>query len=279
MPIVVDAHQHFWDLSVLEYPWIPREHRVFGRNYLPQDLAPLLSREGVNKTVLVQANHSNEENRWALKLAAKNPFIAGVVGVADLVDTRMLETLNEFADNPCFVGVRFNIAADSTADGVVKPELARGLSTLDRLGLTCDLLVPPGLLIHVPAIAAAFPNVRFIVDHLGCPSIRTGEMEPWSQHLETVSEFPNVVVKLSGMITQADVQNWRPNDLKPYVHAAIELFGFDRLMFGSDWPVCLLAGGYDRVVAALRECVGAVTDAERDMIWGGTAIKAYGLKI
>lgn len=277
MTMIVDAHQHFWDLNALEYKWIPKDHPVLSRNYMPRDLAPLISREGVHRTVLVQANHSNEENRWALKLTKDFPFIAGIVGTADIGDANIEATLAEFADHPRFVGVRFNVGTDSTSDGRVRPELARGLAALDKLDLSCDLLVPGGMLGQVPAIAAAFPNVRFIVDHLGCPPIKSGEIDAWSAQLEAVSERSNVAVKLSGLITLADRERWRPADIKPYVHAAVELFGFERLMFGSDWPVCLMSGTYDRVVANLRDCLGVLTDSEHDQVWGGTATRVYRL--
>ncbi|MCE9591686.1 MAG: amidohydrolase family protein [Planctomycetes bacterium] len=277
MPTVVDAHQHFWDLQALNYGWIPKDHPVLSRNYLPRDLAPILAQQGVQRTVLVQAHHGNEENRWALKLAKVNPFIAGIVGVADLADPDPATTLAEFAGDPRFVGVRFNVGPDSTNGETVKPDLARGVAALDQLGLACDLLIPPGQLGHVPVLSRAFPGVRFIVDHLGCPPIKSRVMEPWARQIEEVSECPNVWVKVSGLITQADTERWIPNDLKPYVHAAIELFGCDRLMFGSDWPVCLLAGSYERVTGALRDCLGALTENEQNMVWGGTATAVYDL--
>lgn len=278
MSDVIDAHQHFWDLQNLHYAWIPKGHEVLDRNYLPENLEPLLRQNGIARTVVVQAHSDVEENRWALRLAARHDFIAGVVGTAPLDDPHIEATLAEFADQERFVGVRFSVEEDATDGKTIRPDLHRGLAALARHGLACDLQFVPATLRHVPVLARAFPELRCVIPHLGNPDIKGGQLVNWRREFLAAARCPNVYAKLSGLITCADVQRWQVADLRPYVATAVEAFGFERLMFGSDWPVCLQAGSYQRVVEAMREALGSISESERAWAWGGTARAFYALR-
>jgi len=276
---IVDAHHHFWDLGRLAYAWIPANDPVLGRSYGPADLEPALAAAGVGCTVLVQAHASLAETRWMLELAATHTFIAGVVGWADLTDPSVGAALDLFAAHPRRVGVRFTAADDGRTPWMARADVRRGLAELEKRELSLDLLIRPTHLPHLPRLAAGFPELRMVIDHLAKPPIATGEMEGWLEDMTSAAQCENVWCKLSGMITEADPAHWRADDLRPFVERVVELFGFDRLMFGSDWPVCRLAGSYRQVVDALNSAVGEISDSERAKLFGETARGFYGLKV
>jgi L-fuconolactonase len=281
MPLVVDAHQHFWQLSrPFDYRWLdaPR-HAPIRRDYLPQHLAPHLRAAGVDYTVLVQTQHNLDENRWALELAARHPFIAGVVGWVDLASGRCEEQLLEFKSRPKFVGVRHITQDEPDEDFIVRPDVLRGLKVLQQHRVPFDLLFYVKHLRHAQALARELPELPLVIDHLAKPRIKDGVTEGWLDDLRAAARFPNLYCKLSGMITEADWQAWRPCDLRPYVEAALEAFTPRRCMFGSDWPVCELAGSYQQVHAALLECLAELSASERERIFGGTACEFYGLNV
>jgi L-fuconolactonase len=231
----------------------------------------------VDRTVCVQTQHNLEENRWALRLAERHPFIAGVVGWVDLASPDCERQLAEFKDHRKFVGVRHVTQDELDDDFIVRPEIIRGLRVLEKHAVPFDLLFFVKHLRHVSALARQLPGLPMVIDHLAKPNIREHRLDDWLPHFREAGIYPNVFCKLSGMITEADWRQWNADELKPYVQAALEIFGPNRCMFGSDWPVCKLAGSYGEVKQALVDALGTLADAERDSIFGGTARKFYGL--
>lgn len=278
---VIDAHQHFWQHALpFDYSWQDApELAPIRRDYLPDDLAPLLRAAGVERTVFVQTQHNVEENRWALGLAEQYPFIAGVVGWVDLASGVCEEQLLEFKDHPKFVGVRHITQDEPDEDFIVRPDVLRGLKVLEKHGVPFDLLFFAQHLRHAPMLARALPELPLVIDHLAKPKIKLREIDAWARELRAAAAAPNVHCKLSGMITEADWRAWRPADLKPYVEVALEAFGPERCLFGSDWPVCELAGGYGQVRDALVESLGPISPSEREQIFGGAAARFYGLEL
>jgi L-fuconolactonase len=239
---------------------------------------PLLTRADVHQTVVVQAHRSLEEAWWLLQLAEAHDFIAGVVTWADLTSPWLGKTLDELQLHPKFKGIRHPIEDESDDAWVVRPEVLRGLAELERRRIPYDLLVWPRHLGHVLTVRERCPELRMVVDHLANPPIAQATLEGWWRELETVAGLPHVFCKLSGMVTQANRECWRPEDLKPYVAHTVEAFGYDRVMFGSDWPVCTLAGSY-QVVDALRDGLQGVMEKDASRVWGGTAAEFYSLSV
>lgn len=279
MALTIDAHQHFWQLGLpFNHAWLDAPDLApIRRDFLPEDLEPRIRSVGVDRTIFVQTRHDVEENRWVLGLAGHHPFLAGVVGWVDLASEACERQLLEFKDHPKFVGVRHVTQDEPDDDFIVRDDVLRGLKVLERHGVPFDLLFFVKHLRHVPALARHLPDLTMVIDHLAKPRIKEHRTDDWLPHFRAAAAFPNVSCKLSGMITEADWRSWTVDDLKPYVRAALELFGPGRLMFGSDWPVCELAGSYERVYHALVEALGPLGESERDAIFGGTAARFYRL--
>lgn len=278
-PGTIDAHHHLWRLDgALDYGWLDAPALApIRRSYEPEDLLPLIRAEGVDRTVLVQTLADRAETRRALDLAARHPWIAGVVGWVDLQADDCADQLAEFRADPRFVGVRHVVHDEPDPDWVVRPAVLRGLKALEAAGVPFDLLFRPGHLRHVPTLARACPDLRMVVDHLAKPPIRARRDDGWAAALEVAAGFPNVWCKLSGMVTEADHRTWGAGDLAPYAAVALDLFGPGRLMFGSDWPVCELAGSYARVHRAARDLAAGLSPAEAAAVFGGTAARFYAI--
>ena len=267
---MLDAHQHFWQVGRFDYPWMSKDLGVLYRDYLPADLAPLLKRNNVEKTVLVQASNSVAETRWLLELAGANEFIAGVVGWVDL-------TSPEIEAHPKLKGVRHLVESEPNDDWLIQPSVISGLQKLSACGLTYDLLVHTRHLQYVPQVAEACPELKLVIDHLAKPPIARNEMKEWSRAFKPLARYPNISCKLSGLVTEADWRSWKTDDLRPFVNCALEVFGPDRMMFGSDYPVCLLAASYDRVLDGFLEVLQYLSDADREKIFSQNAAKFYRL--
>ena len=277
MTSVVDSHHHFWDLSNLDYDWMPTGDNVLRQNRLPSDLKPLIDSVGVERTVIVQAHSSLEEAHWLLDLAAENEFVAGVVAWVDLSDPGVGSTLDELQRDPHFKGVR-HIWHDEPDDGwIMRLDVLRGLRELAKRDIPFDLLPRPQHLKYIPRLLDAIPDLRTVVDHIAKPLIGEGVFEPWESDLRRVADIPGVYCKISGMVTEADHERWKPDHLTPYVSRVVEMFGYDRLMFGSDWPVCTLAGTYEQVFRAADHALGPISDEARAAVFGGNAERFYGL--
>ena len=278
-PQTVDSHQHFWSLARFDYAWMPPGSSVLRRDYLPDDLRPLLDAAGVARTVAVQAHQSVAETRWLLSLAEETPWIAGVVGWVDLTSPSLGETLDSLMLSPKLKGIRHLVHDESDPRWLVRPDVLAGLGEVSRRGLAFDLLLRPEHIACVPVVANACPDLLLIVDHIAKPCIAARVFEPWAADIAEIARIPGLRCKVSGMVTEADHATWTPADLAPYVAHVVGCFGAERLVFGSDWPVCRLAATYGQVVDALDECLVAAgcTESERQAIFGPNATRFYRL--
>jgi L-fuconolactonase len=273
----IDAHQHFWDIRQFQYPWMPPGDSPLRRNYLPSDLAPILKRNRFDGSVLVHANVVLEETSWLLELASQHDFIRGVVGWVDLTDPRVGATLDELQRHPKFKGVRHLVHDEPDVGWLIREDVLRGLRELARRGIPYDLLLRPPHLPLVPRLAERVPKLRMVIDHIAKPLIAAQRMDGWAEDMEAASKIPQVFCKLSGMITEANPGGWKAEHLRPYVQHVLSLFGPDRLMFGSDWPVCTLAGTWKEVLAAFTQAIGPQPIEAREKLLGETAARFYAL--
>ena len=275
--MITDSHQHFWQVGRFDYPWMTPDLGVLYRDYLPNDLAPVLKSRSVAKTVLVQASNSVAESRWLLSLGDENNFIAGVVGWVDLMSSDIDVQLNELITHPKFKGVRHLVESEPEDDWLVHPAVLSGLGQLSRYGLSYDLLVHTRHLRFVPQVAESCPELPLVIDHLAKPPIAKNEIDEWSRAFAPLASYPNIHCKLSGLVTEANWTSWHPDDFRPFVDVAFESFGVDRLMFGSDYPVCLLAASYDSVLDSFQEILKDLSDADREKVFSANAAKFYRL--
>ncbi|MFM1998021.1 MAG: hypothetical protein RLZZ111_2408 [Planctomycetota bacterium] len=273
----LDSHQHFWRYAAAEYPWIGAGMERLARDMLPDDLAPELSAAGIDGTIAVQARQSLAETRWLLDLARSNPRIRGVVGWVDLRSDGLAAELDEFADEPGLVGVRHVVQDEPDPRFLLGADFVRGLERLAPAGLVYDLLLYPHQLPAAVELAGLLPEQPFVLDHLAKPRIREALIDPWRRDIQALARHANVSCKLSGLVTEAAWRRWRGEDFRPYLETAVEAFGPERLMFGSDWPVCLVAADYADVVGLCRDFVATLSAAEQATIWGGTAARVYGV--
>lgn len=279
-PPRIDTHQHFWRYEASRFPWIDARKSRLTRDFLPDDLEPWLHRTGIDACVAVQARDHIDETAFLLELAAHNRRIAGVVGWIDLQADDVREQLARWTTHGKFVGVRHIVHDEPDDRFMLRPAFLRGLAALAEFDLTYDLLLFPR---HIPVavdVVAEFPQLRFVVDHLAKPAIRDREIDGWAREIARLAAFPNVYAKLSGLVTEADWDSWQPQDLRPYLQTALELFGAKRLMIGSDWPVCTLAGDYEAVMGPVMTFAREQPDADRDAILGGNAMEFWkGLRV
>ena len=276
----IDSHQHFWDVSRFTYPWMPPPPTpsVLRRNYLPDELLPILYAHNFDGCVVVQASGLIDETWWLLALADANDFVRGVVGWVDLTSPDLGHTLDACMKNPKFRGVRHIVHDEPDLRWLLRPNVLQGLREVASRDLPYDLLLRPPHLPLVAELADKVPQLRFVIDHIAKPLIKDRAMEPWARDMEAASKVPGMHCKLSGMITEADPRHWSADDLRPYVQHVLSLFPPDRLMFGSDWPVCLLAGTWKEVLAAFTQACGPLAQPVREQILGGTAATFYGLR-
>jgi L-fuconolactonase len=273
--MTIDAHQHFWRYDPYAYTWI--RSNVLQRDYLPGDLKPLLEAAGVDGTVAVQARSTGAETTWLLSLAESHPWIVGVVGWADPTAPDLRQRLTAVSENPALCGIRCGLIADSADAPRPREDFTAGIRVLAELGLAFDLLVRPPHLPLARAVAASVPEQRFILDHIAKPLIADHVLEPWASDLKRLAALPNVACKLSGMVTEAHPTNWRAQDFEPYLDLVFEAFGADRLMIGSDWPVCRQAAEYGSVLRIAEDYIAALSASERAAVLGRTAIRWYDL--
>ena len=273
----IDSHQHFWRYEPAQYPWIGERMGVLRRDYLPGELEPLLRASGFEGTVVVQAQQAAAETDWLLELAERHAFIRGVVGWVDLCGANVDEALERYAARPKLVGVRHIVHDEPDDDFLLRPDFRRGVGRLRAHALVYDLLLFPKHLPRASTLVAELPEQPFVLDHIAKPFIRDGVVSPWREDLRRLASFPNVTCKLSGMVTEARWKEWRPADMHPYLDAVLEAFGPSRLMIGSDWPVCLLAGDYDRTMSVVVDWTSRLSASERDGILGGNAARVYAL--
>ena len=278
MRTIIDTHQHFWKFNPADYGWIGLNQGVLRRDFLPSDLEPILRSSGVTGVVSVQARQKLEETHWLLELAAQQDFIKGVVGWVPLIAKELPKILEGLAANPRLKGVRHVLHDEPDGDYMLRDDFNCGITLLRRFNLVYDILIFERHLPQTIEFVDRHPHQIFVVDHVAKPRIAAGILEPWRKNIRELAARPNVYCKLSGAVTEADHQSWRDSDLQPYLDVTLECFRPQRMMFGSDWPVCLLASQYARWVETVEKMIGKLSNDERNAIWSGTAVKVYGLE-
>lgn len=273
----IDAHQHFWKYNSQRDSWITDDMRVLRADFLPHHLAPLLQQEGFDGCVAVQADQSEEETAFLLQLAEENSFIKGVVGWVDLQSSKVEERLGHFAQAKKLKGLRHIVQAEADEQFMLRPAFMHGISLLQTFNFTYDILIYPAQLPSAEKLVAAFPHQKFIVDHLAKPIIKSGEVETWEKDLRRLAQHQNVYCKISGMVTEADWQHWNQAHFTPYLDVVTEAFGTHRLVYGSDWPVCLLAATYKQQLGIVQKYFQTFSAFEQAQIFGGNAQQFYQL--
>lgn len=272
----IDAHHHFWHYNTQDYGWISDEMAVLRRDFLPADLKPELDRAGIDRVVSVQARQCVEETEWLLKLAEGNDFIAGVIGWLPIASPDFPALLEKFAANPKLRAIR-HVVQDEPDDRFILGEaFNRGIDRLLSTHLVYDILIFERHLPYaIEFVKNHSPEQVFVLDHIAKPKIAAGEMQPWADNLRKLAAFSNVYCKLSGLVTEADIHNWIPDQLRPYVETVLDAFGPERVMFGSDWPVCTCATNYSAWRGLVGEFISRLSENEQAQIMGETALKAY----
>jgi L-fuconolactonase len=275
----IDAHQHFWHYSAPEYGWIDDSMAALRRDFLPDEARREMTQAGVDACVAVQARQSLEETRWLLSLAEAHGYIAGVVGWFDLQSPDVWADLDRFAAHPKLIGVRHIVQSEADDRFLLRPAFLRGIAQLEAFGLAYDVLIYPRHLPHAIEFVSQFERQRFVLDHLAKPDIRGGERQTWARDLRRLAASPNVSAKLSGLVTEADWAHWTADQIRPYLDVAFECFGADRLMIGSDWPVCTIAAQYARTLDVVRDYLSALPSADREAVLGGNAQRFWNLRL
>ena len=273
----IDSHQHFWHYNRKDYGWMDDQMATIRRDFLPPDLEKELKNQGFDGCIAVQARQSVEETEWLLGLAGQYSFVRGVVGWVDLRSANLEQQLDQYSQHPKFVGVRHVLHDEPDIGFMLKDDFLKGIATLQKYGLTYDLLIFPRHLPNALTLVKMFPEQRFILDHIAKPLIRDQVISPWKEDLESLAAQPNVYCKVSGMVTEADWHRWNPADFTPFLDVVFRAFGTDRIMFGSDWPVCTVVASYSQVVGIVKNYLAAWPQSEYRKIMGENAIKAYGL--
>jgi L-fuconolactonase len=272
----VDAHQHFWRYSDEEFGWINDAMAAIRRDFLPIDLMPLLDEVGIDATVAVQARQTLAETEWLLELADANPRVAGVVGWVPLVDPNVERTIEALSANSKLKGVRHVLQGEAD-EYMEREDFHAGIALLRRYSLTYDVLILERQLPSAIRFVDRHPEQPFVLDHVAKPLIAAHGLEPWRTDIRELSRRPNVTCKLSGMVTEADFKHWTIEDLRPYFETVLEAFGPERLLFGSDWPVCAVASSYANWVSVVKECVAELSAHEQESIFGRNAVEFYRL--
>jgi L-fuconolactonase len=274
--MTIDAHQHFWHFDPVRDSWITDDMAIIQRDFLPADLEPVLKENGIDGCVAVQASQSEKETLFLVNMAKTYDIVKGVVGWVDLQSDTLSERLEFFSQYPEIKGYR-HVAQGEPDDFLTRPAVMEGIRKLADFGLTYDILIYPSQLKAALHLVRAVPEVNFVIDHLAKPYIKKQEISRWSNFMTEIAKHPNVSCKLSGMVTEADWQNWSKKDFFPYLDVVFESFGPNRLMFGSDWPVCLVAANYTQVKTLVEEYVAPWGDEVRAKVFGENAIAFYGL--
>lgn len=275
----IDSHQHFWQYDPARHHWMDDAMAYLRRDFMPGELQELYSEHNIKGCVAVQVDQSPAENDFLLKLASENPFILGIVGWADLRDSKVEAQLERYSEFEMIKGFRHIVQSEPDPNFLLRPAFIKGIACLEQYGFTYDILVFPHQLGAVLEFIRRFPNQKFVIDHLAKPYIRDGFYDGWATLIQAIGKHENVCCKLSGMITEADHSSWKPEQIHPYMDTVLETFGSGRLLYGSDWPVCLLAGSYRKVIGIALEYITRLSNTERSSIMGGNAREFYDLNI
>lgn len=273
----IDSHQHFWTYDPVEYGWMDERMGALKSDHLPEDLAPLLAAHELDGCIAVQARQSLEENEFLLGLAARAECVKGVVGWVELCSPEVGAQLDALANEPKLVGVRHVVQDEPDDAFLLREDFQRGVAELAGRGLVYDVLIYPKQLPAALRFVERFPDQPMVLDHIAKPLVAAGQLEPWASQMRELGQNPHLACKLSGLITEADWEHWTPDDFLPYFEVVREAFGEERLMYGSDWPVCKLAGDYGRVVQLAERFASELSAAGRDAFWGANAARVYGL--
>jgi L-fuconolactonase len=273
----IDAHQHFWKFNPIRDSWITDDMSVIRRDFLPADLKPILAANGFDGCIVVQSDQTEEENDFQLKNAETHEFVKGVVGWVDLQADNIEERLEYYSQFSKLKGFRHILQGEKQRDLMLKPQFLNGVGRLSAYNFTYDILIYPDQLQFIPTFVAAFPNQKFVLDHIAKPNIKRGEIENWKTSIQAIAKYENVYCKVSGMVTEANWSNWQTEDFTPYLDVVVEAFGINRIMYGSDWPVCELAGGYERSLSIVQQYFSLYSTAKQNQFFGENASVFYNI--
>jgi L-fuconolactonase len=273
----IDSHQHFWKYDAVNYDWINEEMSLLRKDFSPIDLKPILDENGIDGCVAVQAQQSQVENDFLLEYAGKYDFIKGVVGWVDLQSEKIEEQLLHYQQFKKLKGFRHVLQGEPVRDLMLKPEFKRGISYLNKYGFTYDILIFPDQLNFCRELVKELQEQPFVIDHIAKPYIRDKKIEEWQNDITAIAQYENVYCKISGMVTEADWKAWKKEDFAPYLDVVVNAFGTNRIMFGSDWPVCLVGGSYKEILSIVRDYFSSFSKQEQDAFFGGNASKFYNL--
>lgn len=274
----IDSHQHFWKYDPLEYDWIDDEMRAIRRDFLPDDLRSEITLAGIDAVISVQARQTLAETFWLLELANRHDFIRGVVGWAPLTDSNVEESLERISADPKLRAIRHILQSEPDPFYILRDDFNRGIRILKQFELAYDVLIFERHLPQTIEFVDRHSNQLFIVDHLAKPRVKSREISPWRENIQELAKRPHVYCKISGLVTEGDYSGWTPEQLRPYIETVFEAFGTQRVMFGSDWPVCLVAISYRRWVLTVEEALKGFSESEQERFWSRTAEEAYGLR-
>jgi L-fuconolactonase len=274
----IDAHQHFWNYDPVRDGWITEEMSVIRKNFLPTDLKKILKENKFDGCIAVQADQSEAETIFLLKLADENDFIKGVVGWIDLCDKNIRNQLENYRYFKLLKGFRHILQGEKERAFMLREDFMKGILALKEFNYTYDILVFPDQLKYTGEFISNFPDQKFVIDHIAKPNIKEKKIEAWRTDIAELAKFPNVVCKISGLVTEADWNSWEEEDFIPYLNIVVESFGVDRIMFGSDWPVCLLGGSYSEVLSIVEDYFSSFSKSEQEKFFGLNAVEFYNLK-
>ena len=275
--MTIDSHQHFWNYNPVKDSWITDEMGALRNNFLPRNLKPILDANKIDGCVLVQVDQSEEENDFLVTLAEENDFIKGVVGWVDFQADNIQDRLAYYASIKKLRGFRHIVQGESDDRFLMRPDFMRGISALQSHNFTYDILIYPHQLSVSIEFVRKFPTQKFVIDHLAKPEIKNGNIQSWKKEIREIAAMENIHCKISGMVTEADWQKWTYANVEPYLDVVFESFGIDRLMYGSDWPVCLLAGSYEKQLSITESYINSLSDTEQNKIMGANAFNFYNL--
>ena len=273
----IDSHQHFWKYSAVNHSWITDDMQLLRKDFLPEDLGPVLEENGFDGCVLVQSDQTLEENEFQLQNAERYDFIKGVVGWVDLQAADISEQLERLSKYDKLKGFRHVLQGEQDRALMLKPAFLNGIGKLAKFGFSYDILIFPDQLKYVIEFVKQFPDQRFVLDHIAKPDIKHGKIADWKADIMELAKYENVYCKVSGMVTEADWAEWTPADFTPYLDVIFGAFGSNRVLFGSDWPVCLVAADYAQVVSLMKRYLSGFSESEQQGFWGGNAVKFYNL--
>ena len=274
----IDAHQHFWKLDPVRDSWITDEMAAIRKDFFPGDIQPVLQKNNFDGSVVVQSDQSESENEFHLTNAAQYDFIKGVVGWIDLRADNVEEKLSFYSSYDKMKGFRHVLQTEADRAFMTRPEFMNGISRLEKFNFTYDILIFADQLKYISGFIAAFPNQKFVIDHIAKPEIKNREIRKWRDEITEVARHENVYCKISGMVTEANWENWKKEDFNPYLDTVIEAFGPRRILYGSDWPVCLVAASYEEMLDIVQDYFSSFSQTEQELFFGKNAIEFYDLR-